>query len=95
MSQDLITLLTLLLGGSGGGIVIVRAILDYRSNVAAREKEFNKSVIESLKDTRTKLDTVEDALRDWKEYASELIGFMLRQGISRGDIPKPPDEREE
>lgn len=94
MSQDILTLLTLLLGGSGGGVVIIRAILDYRSNVASREKEFNKRVIDSLHSTRERLDIVEDELRDWKEYSSELIGFILRRGINRDEIPKSPDERE-
>lgn len=91
MSQDLLTLLSLLIGGSGGGIVIFRALLDYRSDAAKREKEFNKSVIESLKETQTRLDSIEEAARDWKEYSSELIGFMLRRGIPREEIPKPPD----
>lgn len=94
MSQDLITLLTLLLGGSGGGIMILKAILDYKSSVAVREKEFNKSVIESLKDTNSKLEAAQERSRQWMEYSSELIGFMLKRGIERSEIPRAPDEKD-
>lgn len=94
MSQDLITILTLLLGGSGGGIMILRAILDYKTSVAAREKEFNKSVIESLKNTNAKLEEAQQKSRQWMEYSSELIGFILKRGIERSEIPRAPDEKD-
>lgn len=94
MSQDLITILTLLLGGSGGGIMILKAILDYKLSITAREKEFNKSVIESLKDTNRKLEVAYERSRQWMEYSSELIGFMLKRGIERSEIPRAPDEKD-
>ena len=94
MSQELITILSLLFGGSGGGLVIFKAIMDTRSNAAKNEKEFNKRVIESLQDTQHKLEVSQKETREYAEYSSELIGFMLRQGIYKKDIPKGPDDKE-
>lgn len=92
MPQDILGLIVTLIGGSGGLAVIYRAYLDSRNNVAAREKEFNKGVIESLKDTQSKLARAEEQAREWMVYSSELIGFILKKGIDRSEIPKPPDE---
>lgn len=74
--------------------MILKAILDYKSSVAVREKEFNKSVIESLKDTNSKLEAAQERSRQWMEYSSELIGFMLKRGIERSEIPRAPDEKD-
>lgn len=92
MPHDIFGLIITALGGSGGLAMMFKAWLDRKNNVAAQEKEFNKGIIESLKESQLKYDSTYNELLDWKEYSSELIGVMLRNGLSRNDIPKAPDE---
>lgn len=89
---DLITLVVTLVGGSGGLGYLFKAYLDYKSGVSNREKEFNKEVIDSLKNTKLKLEAEVEFRMACQQYASELRGMLLEMGVDRDDIPTPPEK---
>ena len=87
---ELLTLIGLLTGGSGGAVLITKAILDYKSGISKREKEYNKETIDNLKLAQTTLEIEIHFRRAYQEYASELVSELLLQGVDKADIPDPP-----
>lgn len=81
---SLIQLLTVL-GASGGLFTIIRAWIDYRDGVSAREGEsderFYKRLEERLAKSEARVDLVEEQLRAEKNYTSILILSLVSQGL--------------
>lgn len=92
MSEPVILAIIALLGAGGGITTIVKAILDHRANVSAREQDADNRLVTRLEarltDTENRLSRVEADLEDERAFNALLIGALARAGITIP--PRPP-----